>query len=208
MQFYWRRPVTRSFFLVVFVHIIRKSTRSIGAMKYMPKYISFLILVRVSSGLFMLWQRPTSTPLSSTTLSFCPSPKVLSAMYRFQTLLSDYRSLIPALKRSIRRFHCLGSAPCLLMMLMDCAISQMPCLSLLSIRCVVQPPLSCQIPMVSAALGLTPTLAFSAQARTCRVSIWIVSASASTDFGNQKASHFIFGSQRWLMMECWISDTC
>jgi len=29
-----------------------------------------------------------------------------------------------------------------------------------------------------------------------------------TDFGNQKASHYILGSQRWSMIEWWISNGC
>jgi len=94
------------------------------------------------------------------------------------------------------------------MMLMDWAISQTRSLSLLSIRCVVKPPLSCQIPMVSAAHGLTPTPAFSAQTRTWKVGIWIVLASATTDFGNQKASHYILGSQQWSMIGWWMSNAC
>ena len=132
----------------------------------------------------------------------------MSAMYLFQSGLLDSRSLIQVTQRSIRRSHCSGPAPCLLMMLMDWTLSQTRCLTLLSIRCVVKPPLSCQIPMVSAANWLTPTPAFSAQTRTCRVGIWIVLASATTDFGNQKASHCTPGSQRWSMFELWISNAC
>jgi len=29
-----------------------------------------------------------------------------------------------------------------------------------------------------------------------------------TDFGNQKASHYIVGSQWWSMIEWWISNVC
>jgi len=29
-----------------------------------------------------------------------------------------------------------------------------------------------------------------------------------TDFGNQKASHYILGSQWWVMIEWWISNAC
>jgi len=129
-------------------------------------------------------------------------------MYHFQSGLVDSRSLIGVTQRSIRRSHCSGPTPWLLMMLMDWAISQMPSLILLSIRCVVKPPLSCQIRMVSAAHWLTPTPAFSAQTRTWRVSIWIVLASATTDFGNQKASPYILGSQRWSIIEWWILNAC
>jgi len=129
-------------------------------------------------------------------------------MYRFQSGLLDSRSLIQVTQQSVRRSHCSGPAPCLLVMLMDWAISQMRSLTLLSIRCVVKPPLSCQMAMVSAAHWLTPTLAFSAKTWTCRVGIWSESASATTDFGNQKASHCTPGSQRWSMIELWISNAC
>jgi len=71
-----------------------------------------------------------------------------------------------------------------------------------------QAPLSCQILMCSAAHWLTPTPAFSAQTQTWRVGIWIVSASTTTDFCNQKASHYILGSQRWSTIEWWISNAC
>jgi len=91
---------------------------------------------------------------------------------------------------------------------MDWAISQTCILTLLSICCVVKPPSSCEIPMVSAAHWLTPTLGFSAQTRTCRVRIRIVLASTMTDFGNQKASHYLSGSPRWSMIEWWISNAC
>jgi len=46
------------------------------------------------------------------------------------------------------------------------------------------------------------------QTQTGRVSIWIVLASAVTDYGNQKASHYILGSQWWSMIEWWISNAC
>ena len=62
--------------------------------------------------------------------------------------------------------------------------------------------------MVSAAHWLTPTPAFLAQKRTCRVGIWIELASAMTDFGNQKASHYILGYQWWSKFEWWISNVC
>jgi len=62
--------------------------------------------------------------------------------------------------------------------------------------------------MVSAAHWLTPMPAFSAQTQTCRVGIWIVLASSTTDFGNHKASHYILGSQQWSMIDWWISNTC
>jgi len=62
--------------------------------------------------------------------------------------------------------------------------------------------------MVSSAHWLTPTLAFSAQMWTCRVCIWLELASAIADFGNQKASHYIVGSQRWSMIGWWILNAC
>jgi len=190
------------------LHIIGKSKRSIRAMKYIPTCTSFLFLVRVSSSLFFLGRRPTSMNSASAALSFWPSWLVLSAMYCFQSSLWDSRSLSRVTERSIRRSHCSGLAPCLLMILMDWAISQTHSLTLLSIHCVVKPPLCCQISMVSVAHSLTAIPAFSAQTQTCRVGIWIVLASAMTDFGNQNASHYIVGSQRWSMIEWWISNAC
>jgi len=164
--------------------IIRQSKRRIGAMKYIPTCRSFLTLLGVSWSQFSIWGRPTSVNSSSATLSFWPSRLVLSAMYCFQRGHFDSRLLIRVMQWSIRRFHCSGPASCLLMMVMDCAISQTCSLTLLSICCVVKPPLSCHIPMVSAAHWLTPSPAFSVQMQTCRVGIWIVSASTTTDFGN------------------------
>jgi len=190
------------------LHIIRKSKRSFGVMKYIPTCTSFLFLVGVSSALSFLRRRPTSANSSGAALSFWPLRLVFSAMYRFQSGLLDPSSLIRVTQRSVRRSHFSGPAPSLLMMLMDWAISQMRSLTSLSIRCVVKPPLFCQIPMVSAAHWLTPTPPFSAQTRTWRVGIWIVLASAMTDFGKQKASHYISGSQRWSMIEWWISNAC
>jgi hypothetical protein len=129
-------------------------------------------------------------------------------MYHFQSGLSNSRSLIRVMQRSIRKSHCLGPTCCLLMMLMDWAISQTHSLTLLSIHCVVKPPLSYQILMVSAASWLTPTPAFSAQTQTCTVGIWIVLSSATTDFSNQKASHYFVHSQRWAMIVWWMSNAC
>jgi len=129
-------------------------------------------------------------------------------MYGFQSRLSDARSLIQVTQWSISRSHCLGPAPCLLLILMDWAISQMCSLTSLYIRCVVKPPLTCQIPTVSAADGPTPTPAFSTQMRTCRVGIWVVLSTATTDFSNQMESHYILGSQRWSMIEWWILNAC
>jgi len=189
-------------------HIIRKSKRSIGAMKYIPTCTSFLFVVGVPLSLFFLQGRPTSTNSSSAALSFWPSRLVLSALNCFQRGLLDSSSLIWVTQRSIGRSHCSGPAPCLLKMLLDWAISQTHSLTSLSIRCVVKPPLSCQIPMVPAAHWRTPTPAFSAQTWTWRVGIWIVLASATTDFGNQMASHYILDSRRWSMIEWWISNVC
>jgi len=193
---------------LLYQHIIKKNKRSIRAMKYIPTCTSFLFLVGVSLSLFFLQWRPTSANWSSAAMSFWPSRLVFSARYRLQIGCLDTRSLIRVSQQSINRSHCSGPAPCLLMMLMDWAISQMRSLTLLSIHCVCKPPILCQIPMVPAAHCLTPTLAFSAQTGTCRVGIWIVWASATTDFGNQKESHYIVGSQWWSMIECWISNAC
>jgi len=80
-------------------------------------------------------------------------------------------------------------------------------LTVLSIRCVVKPLLSCQIPIVSAADWLTPPPAVSTQLGRCRFGIWIVLTSATTNFSNQKASHFISGSQQWSMIQLIISNS-
>jgi len=186
--------------------IIRKSKRSIGAMKYIPMWMNFLCVVRVWSILFSLWRTPTSTNSFSAVFRFWLWRIVFSAMYRFQRGHVDTRSLIWVTQRSIQRFHWSGPAPYLSLMLMDWAISQTCSLTLSSFHCAVKPPISYQIPMVCAAHWLTPTLAFSAQMWTCRVSIWIVVPSATTNLGNQKASRNISGSQRWSMIEWWISN--
>jgi len=94
------------------------------------------------------------------------------------------------------------------MMLIDWVISRTCSLTLLFIRCVVKPPLFCQIPLVFVAHSLTPTPVLLARMRTCRVSIWIVSTSATTDFGTQKASHYILDSEQWSMIEWWIWKAC
>jgi len=190
------------------LHIIRKSRRSIGAMKYIPTCTSFLFLLGVSWSLLLLCRRPTSAKSSSAALSFWLSRLILSVMCRFQSGVLDSRSLIWVTQQSIRRSHCSGPATWLLMMLMDCAISQTHSLTSLSIRCIVKPHLCCQIPMVSAMHWLTPTPAFLAQMRTCSVGIWTVLESATTDFGNQKASHYIVDSQQWSMIEWWITNAC
>jgi len=109
-------------------------------------------------------------------------------------------------QQSDRRSHRAGLAPCLLLMLVDWSVSQTRCLTILSFHSVVKPPFSCPIPMVSAAHWLTPTPLFLSKTRPCRVGIWIVLAFGTTDFDNQKASHYISGSQWWSMMERWITD--
>ena len=175
-------------------------------MKYIATCTRLLFTVRVHLCPFFLWQRLTSATCSSAALSSGPSRSVLDAMYHFQRGFFNARWLIQVMKWSIRRSHCSGQAPCLLMMLKDWAISQTCSFTLLSIGCVVKPPLSCQIPMVSAAHWLTPTPAFLAQTRTCRASIWIVLASVTTDFGNHWALHYILCSHRWSMIEWWTSN--
>jgi len=107
---------------------------------------------------------------------------------------------------SIGGSHCSGPAPWLLLILMDWAISQRRSLTWLSLCCVVKPPFPRQIPIVTTANWLTPTPVFMAQMRTCRDGIWIVLASVKIDFSNQKASHYIIGSQQWSMIEWWISN--
>jgi len=94
------------------------------------------------------------------------------------------------------------------MMPMDWVISQTCSLISLSVHCAVNPPLSRQIPMAVAAHLLTPTPVFSAHPWTSRGGIWIVLASAMTDFRNQKALHYILSSQwRW-MIEWWKWNAC
>jgi len=177
-------------------------------MKYIPMSRSSLVLVGVSSSLFFIRPRPISSNSSSAAWSFWSLRLALSAMYCFESGLLDSWSLIWVTPRSIRSSHCLGSARCLLMMLMKLAISQTCSLTSFSICSVVKSPLSCQIPMISAAHWLTPTPVFTAQIRTCRVGILIVLSSATTDFANQKASHPIVGFQQWSMIEWWILNRC
>jgi hypothetical protein len=43
---------------------------------------------------------------------------------------------------------------------------------------------------------------------TCRIGISIVPVSGTTDFGNQKASHYILGFQWWSMIHWWITNAC
>jgi len=89
---------------------------------------------------------------------------------------------------------------------MDWAISQMCSLTLSTVHCDGKAPFCCQFPMVSTAHQLATTPGFLAPMRTCRVGIWIVIASMTTDFGNQKASDYILGSQRWSMIEWCITN--
>jgi len=98
--------------------------------------------------------------------------------------------------------------PCLLIMLVDLAISQTRYLMWLSLHFVVKPPLSCKTSMVSAAYSLTPTPAFLALTWTWTVGIGTVLASAMTYYGKQKASHSTLGSQWWSIIGWWISYTC
>ena len=152
------------------------------------------------------WWRTNSVDLSHAAWSFCPWRIVFSAMYQFQGSLFNARSLIWVMQWSIRRSHCSESAPGSLLMLMDWAISKMCSLTLLSFHYVVKLPISHWIRMVSNALWLAPSLEFSARLQTCWVGVWIVLASALTDFGNQKASHYTWGSQWWSMIEWLISN--
>jgi len=161
----------------------------------------FPLLVGVSSIVCFFWRRPTLLNSSSASFCFWPLRLVSTSMNCVQSNRIDTRWLIPVTLQSIRRFHCSGPAPSLLLMLMDWAVSQTCSLTLWSFCCVVKPPFPCQIPMVSVAHWLTPTPVFSAHMRTCRVSIWIESASAMIDFGNQKASHYILCPQQWSRIE-------
>jgi len=187
---------------------IRKRKGIIGGTQYILPCTRFLFLVRVSSSLFCLQQRPTSANFSSAALSFSSSRLVLSALYHFQSGLLDARSLIWVTQWSMRWSHSSGPVPFLWIMRMHWAISQTRSLTISSIHCIVKPPLSCQIPIVSAARWVTPTPAVSAQTWTWRVGIWIVLASAMPDFGNLQASHWILVSQLWSMIEWWMSSAC
>jgi len=191
---------------ILYLHMIRKNKRSIGAMKYIPTYMSFLFSAVVSLSLIILQRRPICANRYRAAMSFWRSWLVLSAMYRCKRRLLDARWPIRVMHWSIRRSHLSGPASCLLRMLMDWAIAMTRSLTVLSICCVMKPPLFFQIPIVSAAHWLTPIPAFPAQMRTCRVGIRIVLASATTDFGNQEASHYNWGSQRLSVIEWWISN--
>jgi len=128
----------------LYLHIIRKSKRSIRVMKYIPMCTSLRFLVGVSSTLlFILQCSLICVNSSSAAFSFRPLRLVLSAMYHFQSGYLDSCSLFWVKERLIRGCHCSGPVPRMLMMLMDCAISQMWSLTWLSIRCVVKPPWSC-----------------------------------------------------------------
>jgi len=166
----------------------------------------FPLLSRCSFEPILPWAKTNLPELVHYCLEYLTIEVCLVCHVSFPKQPFRLRSLIRVMRWSIRRFHCSWPAPCLLMMVMDWAIAQTPSLTLLSIRWVVKAPLSCQIPMVSDAHWLSPTPAFSAQMQTCRVGIWIVLASATTDFGNQRASHYIVGSQQLSMIEWWISN--
>jgi len=190
----------------LFLQIIRKSRRSIGPMKYIPTCVNLVFLGGVSLILLFLGQRSTSANSSNAVMIIWPLTLASSAVYHCQSGVLHARSFIWVTQQSIKRYHCLGPADSSLLMTMDWAISEPGTLTWLSFRCVVKPPFSYHIPMASAAHWLTPTPAFSAWMRTRTVSIWIVVASGTTDFGNQKVSHYTLGSQRWSMIEWWISN--
>jgi len=190
----------------LYQHIIRKSSKSIEPMKYIPMCTRFHFQVGLSWSQFFRRRMPTYANLSGDALWFSPLQFVLSGLNHFQSGLWNSGSLIRVTQQLLGRFHCWGPAPCLLMMSMDWAFSQTRSLTLISIRCVGEPPLSFQIPMVCAAQWLSPIPVFLAQTWTCRVGIWIVLVSATTDFGNQKASSSILGSEPWWMMKWWISN--
>ena len=179
----------------LYLHIIRKSQRSIGVMKYIPQCTSVFLKVGVSLILFFLRRRPISANMSSAAFGFWPLRLVLFAMHYLQRSLQHTRLLIWVRQRSISRLQCSGLVPWLLIILKSWAISQTCSLTVSSIHCVVKPRIFCQFPKLSAANSLTPTLAFSAPTRTCRLGIWIVLASATTDSGIQKASHCSSGHQ-------------
>jgi len=183
---------------LLYLHIIDMSERSLGAMKYIP----------TCASIFCLQQRPTCVNSSSACLRLWPSTLVLSATYHYHSCHLVARSLIRVTQQLTWRSQFWGLAPCLLIIMMDWAITQTCSHTLLSICCVVKPPLSGQIPIVSAAHWLTSTLVFCALTQCCVVRNWIVLALVTTDFDNQQVLHYILGSQWWPMIEWWISNAC
>ena len=126
----WSAKIYHPLFLpgcLPYLNNIRKSKRCIGVMKCIPTWMNMLFLDRVLSILFFLLWRPTSanTSWSCAAMSFSPSREVLSVMCRFRSGHWDARSLIRVTQWSVRRSHCSGPAPSLLLMIMDWAISQM-----------------------------------------------------------------------------------
>jgi len=189
----------------MYVHIIRKSNWCIRVMKYIPMWKNFLCLFPVLSILFFLLPWPISLTLPSFAISF-PLPRIIStAHYPFRSGLMCSWWLIPP-QESLSRSYGLVLAPCFLLMLMDRAISQMHSLTKLSVQCIVKQPFCCWIPKVSATHWPTATQPFMTQRQPWWVSIWIVLASATTDFCNQKASHYIVGSQCWSMIKWGMSN--
>jgi len=126
-------------------HFIKQSKITIGATQYIPTWTNFHFLVGILSILFIIQQWSTSPNSSSAALSFGPFRLVLSAQYHRQSSLLVARSRIRVMQWSIRGSHSSRPAPCMLLILMDWAISQTCSLSSLSFRCVVKPPFSCQI---------------------------------------------------------------
>lgn len=61
--------------------------------------------------------------------------------------------------------------------------------------------------MVLAAYWMAPTRAILAKTWTCGVDNWFDLTSAITDFGTQRVSHYMLGSQLRSMTEWWISNT-
>jgi hypothetical protein len=187
------------------LHIVKKSKRSFRAINVIPTCVNFHIVDEVLSIEFVSRWMPTSLILSHAALSFWWLMWVLSAMYHFQSSFLDIRSLIKVIQRSKRRSLCSWTVCWMVLMLKDCTISQVCSLNLQFFHCGVKWLFSYQITMVPAAHWLTPTLAFSAQTPTCRVDSWIVLASGTTNCGNHKASHCIWGFGWCSMMEWWIS---
>jgi hypothetical protein len=119
--------------------------------------------------------------------------------------LLDARLLIRVMKQFILISLPMDLVPSLWLIRIDWAIAQTRSLMLICFHCINKAPVACQIPIVSATLSLPLTHVYSAHRRTRCVGVWITSASVTTGLGNQKASCYILDSQRWPIIEYWIS---
>jgi len=191
---------------LLYLHIIRKRNRSIGAMKYIQMLTNILDCVDVALILFFVRRRPTSANLWSAALSVWPWRILMSAIYHIPRSIWDSRSPTWAKTWWGRRCHCTVLASLLLLILMDGAISQTRSIALLLFHCVVKRRISCWIAMLSTARWLTSTQVFSDQRQTYWDCSWIVLAYRITDFGHQMPTHHISGPQQWSRIQQWLSN--